>query len=840
MSICEEKTAEFNPDTGKLLYNKPNSKLERVKLVGENIDDNLRNTPLYIDKHGEGDYSIFRKVDGGGREYIHRSDSRNPSQKLTKNLRVRVKHNLSYKAPRHKSPVTFMVDTDKKMSAEDVIRKYIDDGCSDIVNQIANLKLPGNVFEETVVRIRKVSKEKYETKIHTVKTAKAKKYYKTMQNIKGKNQEKNLENEEYDTTIQVRNNVVVLRGHVQSGKTAEMIRTAMKKVLMGESTLIVLNNMEGDRLQIKKRMDTINSEVNFVLEKSGHSHTDMFDVMDTSKFQPDDLEKALTGEKPRIIVTLGNQAKIREIRKVLERVKARGVMPYNVFIDEADRVDGNATIMAGELDNIKFHAKMVMHVSATVMDSLCDKQITQDRLFLMKPNRYYMGIMTYKRYRYNGKDITIPSSSKPCNRETDDPFKNDKNLAKFLRMFASEDPRSLEILNKNTHTLESRKVPNMALINIGRCNKPQKILFNYIKNTHPKIAVLLWNKDGVTLYHKKLSKKSIDINNPKCKYTFCRATGEHIFSGDVHISEIYQYLKDNGGVKKFPNIITVAGTKAGRGISFTSSDYGDYLKQSNYIDEGNNDYIMGWRQTHLYFIPSGCDMPELLQAAGRGCIVRKKFDMEPVCYITKEQIFLDTKLAAILPLDMILTAHRDMTSDKDLFSDAFAKQVIFEGKVPKGRKLTKRSKFTLNKTKNPNNDNMALSVKKYQKKCNIDIKIPEKYTHDIDQKNSYDTGEWKYIGILPDRLSGTKTILCSRIIDEIYNSGEWVDRDSIIRKLLAKYSDDYRVKSSVQADITRHIMRSVRKEPDDGTYAPGLNFRKDKHNKAWVMYKNEV
>jgi hypothetical protein len=69
----------------------------------------------------------------------------------------------------------------------------------------------------------------------------------------------------------------------------------------------------------------------------------------------------------------------------------------------------------------------------------------------------------------------------------------------------------------------------------------------------------------------------------------------------IDIPDILQYLKDNGGVKRFPRIVILAGELAGRCISYVSRDY-------------------VWHLTDMYYVPSASTtMPTMMQAIGRLC-----------------------------------------------------------------------------------------------------------------------------------------------------------------------------------------------------------------------------
>jgi hypothetical protein len=84
----------------------------------------------------------------------------------------------------------------------------------------------------------------------------------------------------------------------------------------------------------------------------------------------------------------------------------------------------------------------------------------------------------------------------------------------------------------------------------------------------------------------------------------------------IDVTSALQYLKDNGGLKKFPRIIIIAGELAGRCISYVSRDY-------------------GWHLTDMYYVPSACStIPDMIQSAGRLC-GRNKGKSHLYLHITK-------------------------------------------------------------------------------------------------------------------------------------------------------------------------------------------------------------
>jgi hypothetical protein len=221
-------------------------------------------------------------------------------------------------------------------------------------------------------------------------------------------------------------------------------------------------------------------------------------------------------------------------------------------------------------------------------------------------------------------------------------------------------------------------------MSIGTSTEPQKLLFRYIANNY-NIAVIFYNGEGIDLYHSSIVNKKIYI---KCgnrvygskKTPWCK--NAHSFTKKVAISDVIQWLKDNGGVEKFPRIITLSGKLAGRGISFVSSDYGMY------IDEARKNKFcmnwMGWRLTEMYMMVSkNTSQPNLMQIAGRLCCI--VYDNIPTIMYCTQKIFDDILKAYQSQEELISRAI--LTQEK--YSEMFFKDAIMQLKIKK-EKMSKR------------------------------------------------------------------------------------------------------------------------------------------------------
>jgi hypothetical protein len=365
------------------------------------------------------------------------------------------------------------------------------------------------------------------------------------------------------------------------------------------------------------------------------------------------------------------------------------------------------------------------------------EKIARGGVYPLEVPAYYMGVE--KTILRKLPDAT----SKPSNKVTDIPWEKDANLNEFVNYFSSLDAHLDDFMGKYH--------PRHCLMTIGNVIEPQRKLFGYIAKYD--IAVILYNGEGVDLYHKSIPSTKITVEYSRDKHTTSVPTpwhkGGHTFSGKVGIATVLQWLKDNGGVKRFPRIITISGKLAGRGISFTSKDYGKYLRGFN-SPYGRPDF-MGWRLTSMYYlVPKTTNQPNLLQGAGRlACIVR---DNIPTYLYTTEQIFSDIRKAYWTQEELLARARIIQHDCQNiLLRDAIQQIKIQADKVSKRH-------LTLNEDRRLPKENLVKDDRKqpgaFDKKETYDKLQPDTNKDEIDQFNhSFET-----------------------IIDEIYEEKERVEQ----------------------------------------------------------------
>jgi hypothetical protein len=250
---------------------------------------------------------------------------------------------------------------------------------------------------------------------------------------------------------------------------------------------------------------------------------------------------------PHIYLLLSNKKTMCSIWSTIKE----STIPYILFIDEVDYVDSCQTTKKHDIiQEIKQHANRVFGISATIMDPIGKEELSSEHIILLHPHSNYKGIEFIQM-------IEIDPTSTYTGKIHSDLFEQDTGLIPFIN----------EFVERKTDTF-----PHICLINICRTKDPCLKAQSTLSETYPNLSTIVYNSNGITFCQGKVIKK--------IKMT---------------ISVFLQYLKDNGGVDKYPHILIFAGDLAGRCISFVSEDYQWHLTEQRLL------------------VSSTCDEPELIQ-----------------------------------------------------------------------------------------------------------------------------------------------------------------------------------------------------------------------------------
>jgi len=460
----------------------------------------------------------------------------------------------------------------------------------------------------------------------------------------------------------------MITGQPQAGKSCYIFAIALMNMLDNMSQFLIVRNYLEDATA------TVAKVIRFSTEHKEHMKTLGYII--TPSLEPilcDDQENvnnAFTEKK--LIILLNNESQLTKIEK---SIISENAGPICMLIDEADAIGygnpGNTvTKTYNKLLNLcLFHVE----ISATPADILVGNiNLLTTAVYPIPPPGTYKGIGY----------VTLEILSENAN--------------------TSSETRE-KVLNRN---LDNH--PNILLDKSTTRNAKQGEIFKTVREEN-KFTVIIENSEGTKLYSRNIT-ESIFINGEECKY----------IDGIIHftkqiIPEILQWLYDNGGIEKFPNIVIISGHFSGRARSYVSS---------NGI----------WHLTDQYYPECPRDMSSALQGQR---MLHDRPDNIPLILHTTLQIFEDLQKSDKLQQDILYK----MTVDIENTTSEHMKCIeVYKEKVPK-KNLTSRhvnKGFKITTTNNPNDggyqyhDNDPVEVFGEYKKINKD-----KLT--ADRKKIYDT-----------------------------------------------------------------------------------------------------
>jgi hypothetical protein len=372
--------------------------------------------------------------------------------------------------------------------------------------------------------------------------------------------------EEIETIV--RRDMVVASSSCQSGKSCFMICAGIKGMVYNRVPVFVTRNVTGDADQLQKNCENYANILEAYLIKHGVTErkftieTIRGDSLDKSTYRQKAID-AFNGKSLKMIICLGNATQLQRVLNLAKETSGT----INLFIDEVDYVDyGDESETASVLNEIKEYAYQTIGITATPLAVMFNEDDLKAKNQLrLQPPSDYRGIVDILFNPFEKEATAL--NHKSTYREI---IANDPNLEPFIKWFSKLKPVKAVSLNEF--------IPNVCLIKNSRFIANQECIFEEIVKRHKEMVVMVYNGSGVKMH----------------------VPGEK-FEGyqKMNISDALQYLRDNGGVKKFKNIIIIAGDLAGRCISYVPKDY-------------------SWHLTDMYYLPAAnTPVPEIIQSVGR-------------------------------------------------------------------------------------------------------------------------------------------------------------------------------------------------------------------------------
>lgn len=393
-------------------------------------------------------------------------------------------------------------------------------------------------------------------------------------NNKTTNQNKNVSNIEFliETEIPKRKMLQTI-GSTQTQKTNYQIGIAIKSLLKGITPVMITRDFIGDASQLEKRINDFSKKLEDYLHNSNVTER-LF------KIKVARADKLSSFDRQSIIVCLGNESQIPKVINMIKNNTSSNFVPkINVIIDENDKVDyslGTKTYTA--LAELKYIAHQTFGITATPLDVLAlQEDLKSNDVFILtnpKDYRGHLDIMV--------KLQEIDPKVNGINRVAtyDEVIEHDKNFAYFLREYSKSQPEYVWSIRKH--------LPNICLLKITNINSTQEALFDGIyDNYENEFVLILMHEKGIKMKFKGMKESIIDG----------KEVSPNTFIKDIDLPDWFQYLKNNGGVKRFPRILVISGYKAERCISFVSRDYSWHLTDMYYNPASKTSIPTMWQET---------------------------------------------------------------------------------------------------------------------------------------------------------------------------------------------------------------------------------------------------
>jgi hypothetical protein len=460
---------------------------------------------------------------------------------------------------------------------------------------------------------------------------------------------------------------IIIKGYIQSGKSQMIIGGAVKFFSKGFSSLIVLRNSTGDADQLNDRL----LEKLAMLKASLPPKFKDFEFTLVDKITE---AKVLNEGKPTICVAIGNDTPLQKYREILDKHPELRKKLVN-FVDEVDIIDSDETNVRVELEKIRTGSFCSFGISATVMDPVVSKAIDVGDLWDMDADSNYKGIHNLQR-----RNLLLPA--KYSTLKNDNVLINDQNFEKFIDKFTK--PPGVEYFS----SIHNESMPKSVLCRVANTHDCNKRILAFVAQKYKSVPVMYYSGKGVILSLPEITVPIRLANGARSSIGSIEDDRGTAFAGQYHIfnksspSYVLQWLYENGGVAKFPNIIIFAGNLAARSISFGAANF-------KWCNDNNR---LWWHLTHMYLtVADSMDEPELMQTAGRLCVVAK--DSVPLRLFATAKTHEDLNKAywkqeELLTRARLTKAYRDMgvaVQDLPIMADKFS-----------SRSMTKKAEYTMN------------------------------------------------------------------------------------------------------------------------------------------------
>ena len=494
----------------------------------------------------------------------------------------------------------------------------------------------------------------------------------------------------------VKKGMIIVSADPQLGKTNFIICQSIKSMIEGRTPIIVTRALTGDMNKLDKDIEGISIKFNNFMNQ--HNINDKkFDITIIrgdkliNKKEIEMLNKSINKEYPRIIITLGNECQLSRIYNLVENYPSL----YDLLIDEIDYVDYGADSKTSKiLMCLKQGSYQTFGITATPLDAIfSEEELKTVNMVRLKRPENYRGFAEFEVRTLEKDPETVGLSVAKSYAEI---LNSDKNLNPFLKWFSK----------KGCASNFENKYPRICLIKNSHVIENQNQMYDGILNNYnSKFVVIVYNGEGIRMNYTGMK--------------FCIIAGKTVEPNkyiELSIPDVLQYLKDNGGTKKFPRIIIISGKLAGRCISYVSRDY-------------------EWHLTDMYYNPAkSTPIPEMIQSAGRLCGRNRGKAPHLILHTTErvaDALYNGFHFTTEVIARAIATPLMEYGEEIN-FKQSILSVPMNNKKFPKGRNMTSKVKINKSKFNLVKKDDGGVEFDKYKyelyisKKEKVDTKSDTK------------------------------------------------------------------------------------------------------------------
>lgn len=577
--------------------------------------------------------------------------------------------------------------------------------------------------------------------------------------------------------IKFKEQYMIVKGMLQSGKTKFMIATSAKHLMFKKTAIILLRNITNDLIQTKHRIEKFRDDFKKYATDCGITNHLINIEIFYKLTNNNDIIKMLKADPPAITLLIANHHNIKKITDNIENMD-KNLLNYTLFIDEVDEVDSTTADITKPFINIlKINAQQVVGVSATVLGVYSEWNIKPHCVRELAIPENYTGI----------RDLETVQVDTGNNQ-----IKIDENIEQIFKTVPCLKNMLEKIANYKRNTVRDNNQAMVYLVSITRLKNPQKNIFNYMIEKYPEVANILMTDDGIDVYHPSLGVESIKLGDTKSKVNKDHKY-VHNFSNKVDIGRVLGLLEKQG-IEKIKNVLVIAGDKANRAITFSSSGL---------IYKNKEEEIRRWHVNRMLLkFPDDIPQNEAIQRVGRLCgifapntlqrVYANKTDIETIkkAYGTQEDILEQTvrKYGRMTKVNKPINASNSKTIEVNIWKaiedikpeeNIGGHDLLNNTKISKwklqvsGYTPTGRNKFIKRMITNRNSVNPCVVVDDMRHtEEDFELNKPTKVIHsDVIVSNSYDKSEENMSEIITV-LQACKYILsngCKMSSNDIFN-----------------------------------------------------------------------